>query len=697
MNNQRKLLSACLSCALLANVPSVIADDKSNDEEVIIVYGALSRTPLSEMASSISVFNEAEIQRRQAQHLEDILNSAANVNFSTGASRGRFVQIRGIGERSQFVDPVNPSVGYLVDGIDYSGLFAGASTFDVQQIEIFKGPNSARFGAEGLAGMVNVITTDAGDSASKLQAGIANYGAFNLGIAHGAEVSDSFGYRVSVHKNRRDGFIDNIHLNRDNTQNIDELTGRLKLSWQATDNLSIDTVFHMIDVDNGYDAFSLDNNRNTLSDQPGFDRQDSNAIGIEADYQGLSWANLKATVSHLSADLDYGYDEDWSFVGIRPGWEYSSTDHYLRDRTDSAFELKLSSKDAGKWVIGARFADKDEDLLREYTYAAADFTSNMKREDSALFGEYRFDLNDGSWLTASARLARQSFDYIDANSVVVNDTQSDWGAELSYHNMLDDNTMAYASLTRSYKMGGVNGEALGSIDDPALAPFRDQLLANKAFAPESLVGAEFGLKGMSQDGNFNYDLAVFYQSRKDIQYKSWVVEGQFFTGFYNNAVDGANYGIETSLNYWANDNVRLFANLGWLKAHLNDFTRRANGQIETINKRDQAHAPSYQVNLGFEWELTSGLNWVVETDHKDRFYYSYTHDERSIKQNLLHTSLSWKLDNWQLSLFARNITNQDYANRGFFFGNDPRDEYTAKLYEQLGEPRRFGVSVSYEF
>ena len=64
----------------------------------------------------------------------------------------------------------------MVDGIDY-WLAAGASTFDVAQVEIFKGPNSARFGAEGLAGMINVITEDAtADFSGKAEAGIANYG-----------------------------------------------------------------------------------------------------------------------------------------------------------------------------------------------------------------------------------------------------------------------------------------------------------------------------------------------------------------------------------------------------------------------------------------------------------------------------------------------------------------------------------------
>ena len=81
-----------------------------------------------------------------------MLNTAANVNFNTGASRGRFIQIRGVGLRSQFVDPVNPSVGLLIDGINYSGLGGSSLLFDTQQAEIYRGPQGTRFGADAMAG-----------------------------------------------------------------------------------------------------------------------------------------------------------------------------------------------------------------------------------------------------------------------------------------------------------------------------------------------------------------------------------------------------------------------------------------------------------------------------------------------------------------------------------------------------------------
>tara|TARA_R110002167_G_scaffold38504_4_gene120016 strand:- start:1429 stop:3552 length:2124 start_codon:yes stop_codon:yes gene_type:complete len=697
------LISLCLinSYVSAQNIDTQLSEQSEQNElERIIVRGALSATPLSEMATSISVLNEQAIQDRQAQHLEDILNRAANVNFASGASRGRFVQIRGIGERSQFTDPINPSVGYLVDGINYSGLLAGASTFDIEQVEIFKGPNSARFGADGLAGMINVLSKDPSEQTSvNAQFGVANYGSWQVGAAVGGGLSDSVDYRLSVHQNTSDGFVENTWLGRDDTNGVDELTARAKLNWQATDKLSIKTVIHLIDVDNAYDTFSLDRDRTTLSDEPGVDTQESEAIGVTIDYQGLAWADVQLQSSFMQADLAYGFDEDWGYVGIAPGWEYSSTDYYFRDREDSTIQAKLISKNSevNTWVLGWYFADKTEDLTREYTWLSNPFESSVARIDSALFGQYKYVLSDTQWLTTSLRIASQKFDYDDSNLIDQEIDHTDWGAEVSYHQKAGDNSMLYLSLLRSYKMGGVNGQALSKAEDDDFADLQSYILNNAIFDAESLVGLEFGIKGTNDDGSLVLDFTTFYQERNDVQYKNSIVEEQSFVDVYDNAADGKNYGIEVSINYMLSDNVDVFTNIGYLKTEINGITRRDGDIIETINNREQAHAPSYHINAGLNWRVADNLNWLIEFDAKDEFFYSFSHDQQSDNIFIAHTSLDYQIENWQVSLYARNLFDKQYANRGFYFGNDPRDEYEGHLYEQFGEPRRVGINFKYQY
>jgi outer membrane receptor protein involved in Fe transport len=695
---KKKLLASTLGLSLFSCVS--IAEE-IDEIESIIIYGAISAAPLTEMATSISVLTDHDIEQRQAQHLEDLLNRAANVNFASGASRGRFIQIRGIGERSQFVDPINPSVGFLVDGINYSGMLAGASTFDVAQIEIFKGPNSTRFGADGLAGMINVISeepTEQTDFAAQL--GIGNYNSWNVGAALGGAISESVQYRVSVQQNNSDGFIKNQWLEREDTNGIDELSARAKVNWQASENLQINTVFHLIDVDNGYDAFSLDRNRTTLSDEPGFDKQESEALGISFNYQGMDWANLQLKLSHLQADLGYGYDEDWSYVGIAPGWEYSSTDHYFRDRKDNSIEAKLLGKTdtQNTWVLGFYYADKNEDLKRDFfdfgIWADAVFNSEVDRKDAALFAQYKHMLSDTQWITSSLRLASQDFHYTDSQQITENIDDNNWGAELSFHQKAGDNSLIYLSLLRSYKMGGVNGQALGKLDDAGLEPFRQVLLDNAVFDGESLIGVEFGVKGRNQDGSFTVDLSTFYQWRDEVQYKNSIVQDQSFVDFYNNAAQGTNYGLEVAINVVVSESLSTFLNIGWLKTDIEGITRQ-DGSI--VDSRDQAHAPQFQVNWGGNWQLTNELSWLFEADVKDDFYYSFSHDQRSSNVFIVHTSLDLELGRWQISLYAKNLFDKEYANRGFYFGNDPRDEYAPDTYEQFGEPRRIGINFKYHY
>jgi iron complex outermembrane recepter protein len=695
INFKKNLLNLTISTLFISATHSTLAET-SNDIERVLVYGTLTTAPLSSLATSIDVISTEDIQQRHAQHLDELLNRAANVNFATGASRGRFVQIRGIGERSQFVDPINPSVGYLVDGINYSGLLAGASTFDIAQIEVFKGPNSARFGADGLAGMINVISTPtSAQSSADLQAGLANYNSWNLGAAVGGALSNSANYRISVHQNTSDGFIENTWLNRDDTNNQDEFSARAKIDWQISADLTLNTTVHFIDVDNGYDAFSLDRNRTTLSDEPGFDRQKSEAIALTADYEGLSWASLQLQSSVLNADLDYGYDEDWSYVGIAPDWEYSSTDYYFRTRDDKTVQVKLNSKHPADsdWIIGLYYANKQEDLERDYTYSDV-FISQVTRKDTALFGQYKFELSDTQWLSSSIRLASQQFDYQDNRSIEQTFDHDDWGAELSYQQQTSPETMLYVSLLRSYKMGGVNAEALSKADDQELEAFKLILLDNAKFGAESLIGTEFGIKGANQDGSLRIDFNVFYQWRDNVQYKNSIVREQSFVDFYNNAASGRNYGLEVSLNASLSQTVDSFLNVGLLSTQINHITRQ-DGSI--IDDRDQAHAPHYQINAGINWHVSEQLSWLLEIDSKDDFYYSFSHDQRSDKQTIVHSSVNYESGDWLFSLYARNLFNQEYANRGFYFGNDPRDEYATHTYEQFGEPRRIGMNINYHF
>ena len=147
---------------LIFNINFLLAQETQSQSRIdeIVVTAEFNDIDAYNISSSISVITENDIFKRNANHLEDLLFITPNVNYSSGASRGKFYQIRGIGERSEFTEPVNYSVGVIIDGIDFTGIALGASTFDVKQVEVLRGPQGTLYGANALAGLINIVSND---------------------------------------------------------------------------------------------------------------------------------------------------------------------------------------------------------------------------------------------------------------------------------------------------------------------------------------------------------------------------------------------------------------------------------------------------------------------------------------------------------------------------------------------------------
>ncbi|MEW6995404.1 TonB-dependent receptor [Colwelliaceae bacterium MEBiC 14330] len=688
---------------------SVSAEEQASDTntiETITVNSDFRQQNLLKAPISMSVLTEIEIQQRSANHLEELIAVSPNVNFASGSQRARYYQIRGIGERSQFQEPINPSVGVIIDDVDFTGVGSIASLFDVQQAEIFRGPQGTRFGANAIAGMMN-ITTNAPteDFEGNIKLGVGNYNSYDLGVALSGPASDSVNYRFAVNQLASDGFIENTYLDRKDTNNRDELTIRGKLAIEATDNLTIDLAGYYFDFDNGYDAFSLDNTRETLSDEPGFDQQETAAFSGKFTYEGFNSATIVAIVSNADSDLAYGYDEDWAYVGIsdpavNPNinpefayWEYNSTDHYYRDKAVLTSELRALSKQGEEifngstaWVTGIYFKQDDEDLERQYTYAETDFNSANTRQSIALYAQLNSQLNARWSLVSGLRIENYNADYTNSDNFddSIDDTMVGGKLVLSYQQ--NNNSLWYGSINRGYKAGGHNTD--GTLPEEL-----------RTFTPEYLLNYELGYKVSFLNHDAYLRSALFYMDREDMQVNSSKTitreDGSAeFISYLGNAASGSNYGIEIESGWQLNELVNIYGSLGLLETEFSDYI---NAEGQSLTGREQAHAPNYQFNFGIELQPTD--NWLINlsVEGKDSFYFSDSHDQQSDSVTLLNASISYLQDNWQVKLWGRNLTDEEYANRGFYFGNDSRDGYTPKQYTQLSEPLVFGATFNYQF
>ena len=457
------------AAALVAVSPCLHAQDASDDErsesedmlvyEPIVVTAEFRDRALSDVSGSTTVIGSETLRQRNADHIERVLNLAPNVNFATGASRGRFFQIRGIGERSQFVEPMNASVGLLIDGIDLTGLGGAATTVDIEQVEVLRGPQGTLFGANALAGMINMVSGSPTDVVTgRFAARLGDYGTRQAeGMLSGPLGADA-GFRVAYSNVQSDGYQANDFLGVDDNAAIDEQTLRTKLRWQPAENLQFDLTGLLLDIDNRYDGFSLDNTRTTLSDEPGFDRQETAAGSLQMDWQASDAFRIEGLVSRVDADLDYGYDEDWSFVGFCEVFEcvfdgYSSFDRYIRSNDNTTLDLRaVSAAGPGTfgWVVGAYARDQVQELQRVYTFQAEDFFSDYDTENRAVYGRIDVPVAARWTLVAGLRYERRDARYADSDGAAFDTDEGLWGGRLAleYRPPADSGTRWPRAATR---------------------------------------------------------------------------------------------------------------------------------------------------------------------------------------------------------------------------------------------------------
>ena len=647
MNLRLSLITATLLPLLAA---PIYANADDTELEKIIVTGDFQQESIQTLSASASLFSENEMNQRGATYLDEMLASAANVNFAAGASRGRYIQIRGVGLRSQFVDPINPSVGLVIDGINYSGLGGSSLLFDIDQVEIYRGPQGTRFGADGMAGMIQMQSANAtSDPSLKFHLGAGTYNSHEAGLAASTGLTDDTSARVSYFRRKSDGYVDNLYLDKP-TQDQDEQVARFKLNSQLTAHLNSELNLHYIDINNGYDAFTLDNSRNSLADQPGEDNQQSYAIGLNNTYTGFDAFDVNLNLSAIDTELFYSFDEDWvcndtnkpqlCAAGLHPDG-YSSTDIYSRDRDDQALDLQFTGK-AGNWVAGIYYQNRDVDLERQYTWLANPFASTYETNNIAAYGQLATAIGPKTTLITGLRVEQYQGDYTDSNGFIEETDDIMLGGKIALEYQVIDRTMIYTSITRGYKAGGINSEALAKAKDEGLSLDADFFKQHTSFDPEYLWSGEFGVKGSSLDDKFTLRLAAFYMHRDNIQLKSWQVSDQQFTGYVANASSGSNYGLEIEGSYLLTDNLLISGSAGYLDTKINDFVTKSG-----LNQdgREQAQAPKYQYAFSARYNVTDELYAMLGVEGKDDYYFSDSHNAQAPNTNLVNASLGYEAEN----------------------------------------------------
>ncbi len=460
MTSKILTLSILASSALLTT--PTFAEEVTLDP--IVVSSDFREKKLSETSNTVTVVGTEELYDKSSQAFEEVIGQTPNVNFTAGASRAHYVQIRGIGERSQFVTPVNPSVGIVLDGIDFSQSALGITMFDVQQVEILKGPQGTTFGANGMAGVINISSNEPTEELEgHVESTVGNYNTKAVGLAIGGTlIKDTLEGRLSVYQNKSDGYMKNSFLGRDDTQNIDELTLKTQLRWYASDNHTIDFNFMHIDVNNGYDAFTLDNSRDSHADNPGKDTQKTDAFSLRSTYQIEDTMHLISSVSYSNSDLEYSYDEDWTYVGEYAGG-YSWRDQYLRKRIQKDVDVRLVSDEEGRifdsttdWTVGVYYKDYSENLKRKHEKKGSPtelLNSEYQTKNKAIYGQLDSALTEKLTLTTGIRIEKWESQYSDSAAFTDSTDETLYGGKIGLEYTASTNHLYYVTLSKGYKPG----------------------------------------------------------------------------------------------------------------------------------------------------------------------------------------------------------------------------------------------------
>ena len=707
-------VSAALSASAWAQTDAIDKPDPNNDMEIMVVTADFRSASLEKMPSSITVIDAQQIQDESAQHFEDVMNSIANFNWSGGSSRPKYFQIRGVGEQEQYQGAPNSSVGYIVDDIDLSGIGMVSSMYDLQQVEVLRGPQGTRYGANALAGLIYLKSndpTDVFEHGAEVSLGNDDLQTFS-GFSSGP-LSDSgkLLYRVALQQHQQNGYRDNLYLNKEDTNGRDEFTGRAKLRWYATDDLQLDLTLLHADFDNGYDVWSLTNDpTNTLSDQPGVDSQRTTGAGFKATYSGAEQFELTSLTSFANTDHHYSYDGDWAnseywaSKQCEEGGNVSPCQYdYFWDKTGQrktlSQEFRLSSTDQGRifadstdWLLGvyAMNLKEDNQLYSEYnTWPDEVLDSEYEATNYAVFGQLDTDLGADYALSMGLRVERRNSHYSDTNNDNFDPSETMWGGHIALSKVLNESHNVYARVARGYKAGGFNMTLPVELND------------KKEFDTETLYNYEIGLKSHWFEGLIDTNLALFYMDRQDQQVAASQQDPnkpQRFILYTENAGSSNNYGAELDATWYATDNLQFYSSLGWLQTAYGNYQYQDKyGTDVDLTGRDLAHSPHLTYSLGGTYRANSGWFANLNMSGKSEFYYSDSNDSRSEPYTVVNARLGYEASAWSAYLWGRNLFDEEYGVRGFYFGNEPDNGWAEKQYIRYGDPRQIGVTLNVKF
>lgn len=720
-----------ISGALAQGIDASDTEDEAR-QETIVVQGTKFEQSLMETPDSVAVVTAEEIEREPIADLYDIVERIPNVTAALGEQG---FAIRGVDQRGVGGGGSGLTITTYVDDAplgNQTTFFGPTGSWDVSQIEVFRGPQSTNFGRNALAGAIYIRTRDPQfepDFRARLE--VAEADTYQISAAGGTSIiDDTLAFRLSGDYRESKGFITNTFLNQDADES--ELSNfRGKLLFTPTDDLRIVTTTTYAENFAGEDVVDVgetDNfDREVAYNLPGREGTETflNAINLEWDISDL-WSLQSITTYQ---ETDYTRIEDFdtsagdtSDVGLdRKGTDEALSQElrlkYLGDRLNvlgGLYYVKIEDSFDDEFTINATAVDNRLAAFPIPLFVDRDSLSETETENYALFLDGSYDVTDRLSLLFGAR-----YDHEETENRAVGDTQFVPSLDLLTP-LLPPSLAPLAALLADFEglsESSTSGEfdaflpkiglQYAVADHTNLAFVVQQgyrsggselsVLDNRVidFDPEFLTNYEFSTRSTLLDGDLTINTNVFYADWQDQQVPEPIVLEDGSTSNLArtvNAGESTLMGFEIDADYAIDSSLEVYGSLGYVETEFEDFeTSQFNYSGNSF-----AFAPEWSYNIGFNKIHDMGVFYGVDINYRDDAFADNENQDVVEGYTLVNARLGYEFNDYsRITLYARNFFDEDYytfLNRDF----DADGNFLSGT-SRIGDPRVIGMRLEANF
>lgn len=638
--------------------------------EEVIVSAQRREEVLQDVPISISVLDGDKLDSSNAVSLLEELQRVPGVTVTTNALSGgaTTLQVRGVGSTNGLYSGASP-IGYYLDGVPFgfirSALVPDTDAYDLDRVEVLRGPQGTLYGVNSLNGVVRVLTKDADLENVDLKARISqsrtqggdpsSRGDFAVNVPL---IDDALGMRIVGTENRIGGWISNLGETDANDSRHRSL--RLKINAEPTDQLSAEFMawFSRRDDDGGNAANTDDDRRTFTVAEPQSSDVDAYSLGLSYDFGAITASSTTSHMTFLSDGVFAFFDPFELFISV--------------DSEVFAQEFSLDSDDEGPWdwSLGAIYRQVDDATAQTAFYIPSgrlDITDSS--ESAAVFGQVTRKLFDDH-LRISAGL-RYFHDEVTQEQRNVNNTGTNTSVTSTFNAttprivatwLPNDDFTAYVSYSQGFR-SGLNQSGTLQLVAPGFPPAD----------PDRLANYEIGAKGVAAGGLLNYEAALYYIEWEDIQ--TLLTIPNPFSSFGNivalvngDGASGLGFDAAVSVAPASGLNVGLsfsYNDVAYDSDVLSDYT--GDGVLDVVNREGQRidgtadYTGSAFVTYNFplaenvDMALNASANYLTETHSGGSTIFFADYGKQVIYRG--SATLGFK-DRWKLSLFGENLGNE---------------------------------------